>query len=229
MASQSMFRPTVGRLAAKVRMFILGVASLGLLGALGLGYAGYRAHQFSTAVGELPKAASLFRAQTAVLHQLSDMEKAFDRYLLDGNSSSLELMDRDKSSVEQYVQIAQQDPELQSDKLMPEMLAKAQAWRSQVQPLIDERKNLPAGQGLSEEFLSHYRQNRPSLDLIGYEIKAEGAYRHPLENLTESEKQTKVWFLLFCLSTALLLIVAILALAASALRHVGSMRSAAGS
>lgn len=224
-----MFRPTIGRLATKVRMFILGLASLGLLGALGLGYAGYRAHQFSTAVGELPKAASVFRAQTAVLHQLSDMEKAFDRYMLDGNSSTRELLERDKASVEQYVQIAQQDPELKNDRLLPEMLTKAQAWYSQAQPLIEERKNLPPGQGLSEEFLAHYRQNRPNLNLIGFEIKAESAYRQPLENLTESEKQTKIWFLVFCLSTALLLIVAILALAVSALRHVGTMRSAAGS
>ena len=224
-----MFPQSTGRPALKVRMLILGLVLLGLLGALGLGYAGYRAHQFNVALGELPQAASLFRAQTAVLHQLSDMEKAFDRYILDGNSSSLELVDRDKSSVEQYVQMAQQYPELRADKLMPEMIAKAQAWRSQAQPLIDERKNLPPGQGLSEQFLEHYRQNRPNLDLIEYETKAEAAFRRPLENISDSQKQTKIWFLVFCLSTALLLIVAILVLAVSALRHVGTMRSTANS
>ncbi len=221
-----MSRLPLGRLAAKARTFILGLVLLGLLGALGVGYAGYRAHQLSVAVSQLPQAATLFRAQTAVLHQLSDMEKAFDRYMLDGNSANLELMQRDKASVEEYTRIAQQDPELRADNLLPEMVAKAQAWYSQVQPLVDQRKNLPAGQGLSEEFLSHYRQGRPDLDLIGFEIKAESAYRHPLEDLADSEKQTKVWFLVACLTAALLLIVFMLALAAGALRHVGSMRNA---
>lgn len=221
-----MSRPPLGRLAAKARMFIVGLVLLGLLGALGLGFAAYRAHQLSVAMSELPKAASLFRSQTAVLHQLSDMEKAFDRYMLDGNSANLELMQRDKASVEQYLQIAQQDPELQADKLLPEMVAKSQAWYSQVQPLVEQRRNLPAGLGLSEEFLSHYRQGRPDLDLIGFEIKAESAYHHALEGLAGAEKPTKIWFLVACLTAALLLIVFILALAGGALRHVGSMRSA---
>jgi hypothetical protein len=221
-----MSRLLIGQLAAKARMLILVLVLLGLLGAVGLAYSGYRAYQFSAAVGELPSAASLFRAQTAVLHQMSDMEKASDRYMLDGNSSTRELLERDKASVEQYVQMAQQDPELKNDRLLPEMLAKAQAWYSQVQPLLEQRKSIPPGQGLSEEFLAHYRQNRPDLDLIGLEIKAESAYRHPLENLASAEKQTKGWFLATCITIALLLTLSILALAVRVLRHVGSMRSA---
>jgi hypothetical protein len=128
-------------------------------------------------------------------------------------------MERDKESVEQ---LAQQDAGLRADKLLQEMVAKAQGWYSQVQPLVEQRKNLPAGQGLSEEFLTEFRRASPDLNLISYEMKTESAYRQALEGV-ELEKQRRLGVLLTSLTAAILLIILAFASASAALRHVGGL------
>jgi len=219
MSTQPMYGGPVRRVARKVRLFLLALLLSGILGALGLGFAGYHAYQVGAAVSEYATAGSLYRAETAAIHQLSDMEKAFYRFLLDGNSSNLTLMERDKESVEQ---LAQQDAGLRADKLLQEMVAKAQGWYSQVQPLVEQRKNLPAGQGLSEEFLTEFRRASPDLNLISYEMKTESAYRQALEGV-ELEKQRRLGVLLTSLTAAILLIILAFASASAALRHVGGL------
>lgn len=211
-----MFRMPAGRMTGRVRIFILGLVMAGLVGALGLAFAGYRAHRFGASLSEYGPAASLYRARTTAIHQLSDMETVLHRFLLDGNSANLSLVDRDKAALEEF---AQQDPELQSDKLMQEMVAKEQRWYAQVQPLIQERKSLPEGQGISQDFLTHYRSVSPDMNLIKFEISTESAFRQAAEAV-QSEKQTRVWFLMTCLLAALLLVLVVLALAARALKQV---------
>jgi hypothetical protein len=180
---------------------------LGFLGALGLAYAGYRAHRISSAVSDYTAAASLHQARTTAIQRLSDMDSAFYRFLLDGNSVNLNLIERDKEALQQ---LAQQDSQTRSDKLLQDMLAREQQWYSQsAQPLIEQRKSLPAGQGVSEDFLSHYRAASPDLGIVNFENSVESEYRQSLQSLQESQKQTKIWFLLACIGAAVLLIVLI--------------------
>jgi hypothetical protein len=214
-------------LARRARASIMGLLVLGFLGALGLAYAGYRARQISAAVSDYAAAASLHQARIAAIQRLSDLETAFHRFLLDGNSLNLNLMERDKEALEQ---LAQQDPQTRGDKLLQDMVAKEQQWYSHTaQPLIDQRKNVPAGQGLSEDFLTHYRTASPDLGVINFENAAEGAYRQSLQGLQDSEKQARLWFLLACLAVAVLLIVLIFMLASGALKHIGGLQKSASS
>lgn len=216
-------RPTAaGSSAGKVRTFIFGLLASGLLGAAGLGFAGFRVHQLNAAVSDYPAAASLYRVRTAAVHQLSDMETAFNRFLLDGNSANLSLLERDRESVEQ---LAQQDPELKADKILQDMVAKEQQWYVQVaQPLMQQRKGLPAGQGLSEDFLARYRTSNADLGVISFEVGAEHAFRDSLEGLVQSERHTSSALSVTCLVAGVLLMILTFVLASGALRQVGGLQ-----
>src|SRR5215472_10156219 len=207
---------SAGSLAPRVRLFILVLVFLGLLGAVGLAFTAYRVHQLNVAVSDYGPAASLYRVRTAAIHQLSDMETSFHRFLLDGDSASLTLMQRDKERIEQ---MAQEDAELKADPLMQSLVAKEQQWYQQISPLIEERKNLPGGQGLSEDFVSHFRTLSPDLDVVSFEVRAEQDYRHALEGMAEPQKQAQVRFSVMSWFVAVLLIILIIALAGAALRH----------
>src|SRR5215472_14750038 len=211
---------STGTLARRVRLFVFSLVVLGLLGPIGMAYAAYRVHQLNTAVAEYGPAASLYRVRTAAIHQLSDMETSFHRFLLDGSSASLNLMQRDKERIEQ---MAQEDPELKTDQLLQSMVAKEQKWFEQVAPLIEERKNLPPGQGISEDFVAHYRVLNPDLDVVRFESSAERDYRHTLEALNQSEQSTGLGFFVTWLTGAVVLAVLMLALAVAALRHISGM------
>jgi len=212
---------SVGRLVRRVQIFVLGLLLLGVLGAASLGFAGYRLYQLNAEMSSYAPAASLYRVRTSVIHQLSDMETALHRFLLDGNSASLTLLQRDKERIEQ---IAQEDPELRADKLLQSLVAKEQQWYQQVSPLIEERKSLPPGQGLSEDFVSHFRTLSPDLDVVSFEVRAEQDYRHALEAMAQPEKQAQVRFSVMSWLVAALLIVLTIALAGAAMRHVGGVR-----
>jgi hypothetical protein len=229
MSSQPTTRPRLPAvsLARRARASIVGLLLLGFLGALGLAYAGYRAHRISAAVSDYASAASLYQARNSAIQRLSDLETSFHRFLLDGNSVNLNLMERDKEALEQ---LAQQDSQTRADKLLQDMVAKEQQWYSHTaQPLIDQRKNLPTGQGISEDFLSKYRTASPDLGVVNFENSADGAYRQSLQSLLDSEKQARLWFLLACLAGAALLIVLIFMLASGALKHIGSLQKSGGS
>jgi hypothetical protein len=222
-----MTRLSATSLARRVRAYIVGLLLLGFLGALGLAYAGYRAHRISAAVSDYAGAASLYQARSTAIQRLGDIETAFHRYLLDGNSVNLNLIERDKEAL---AQLAQQDAQSRADKLLQDMVAREQQWYSQTAlPLIDQRKSLPAGQGLSEDFLSHYRTASPDLGIINFENSAEGAYRQSLQGLMQSERQTRFWFLLACFAVALLLTILIFALASGSLKHVSSLQKSGSS
>jgi hypothetical protein len=188
-----------------------------VLGAVGLAFNAYRIHKLNAAVSDYGPAASLYRVRTAAIHQLSDMETSFHRFLLDSDSASLTLMQRDKEHIEQ---MAQEDPELKSDQLLQSMVTKEQKWSEQIAPLIEERKNLPAGQGISEDFIAHYRVLNPDLDVVRFESGAERDYRHTLEALNQSEQQTGLGFFMISLTGAVLLAILLLVLALGALRHL---------
>jgi len=211
---------SAGSLAPRVRLFLLALVLLGLLGTAGLAYAAYRVHQLNLAVRGYGPAASLYRVRTAAIHQLSDMETSFHRFLLDGDSASLTLMQRDKERIEQ---MAQEDAELKADPLMQSLVAKEQQWSAQIAPLIEERKNLPGGQGISEGFVDRYRVLNPDLDVVRFESGAERDYRHSLEALTQSEPQTGLGFFVTWLTAAVVLAILTLTLAVGALRQMSGL------
>jgi hypothetical protein len=212
---------SVGRLVRRAKIFVFGLLLLGVLGAAGLGFAGYRLYQLNAEMSSYAPAASLYRVRTSVIHQLSDMETALHRFLLDGDSASLTLLQRDKERIEQ---IAQEDPELKADKLLQSLVAREQQWYQKVSPLIEERKNLPSGQGLSEDFVSHFRTLSPDLDVVSFEVLAEQEYRHALEAMAQPEKQAQERFSVMCWFVAVLLIVLVIALAGTSVRHLGGIR-----
>jgi hypothetical protein len=68
--------------AAWARM--IGLLLLGLLGAVALAYYGYQLHRLNAAVNTYQLAVFQYQMRTEAIDRLSDMEAAFNRYLLDG-------------------------------------------------------------------------------------------------------------------------------------------------
>src|SRR5438105_14657477 len=133
--------------------------------------------------------------RTEAIDRLSDMEAAFNRYLLDGNSANTGLIEADKQRIEQ---LAQANVEVQNDKLLQSLVAAEKKWYTQaVQPLIEERRKLAAGQGLPEDFLAKYRGAPQDLQIINLEMDAEKAQRGTQQNLEHTENEMHLLWLPF--------------------------------
>lgn len=218
--------PPAGRLARMARIFILGLLLASLIGPLGLLYAGYKAYRSSSAVGEYARAALLYQSRTEAMRRLSDMETAFNRFLLDGNSVNLTLMQRDKEAIDQ---LANRNVGGEQDKLLHDLAAKSQQWYTQAaQPLIEQRKNLQSGQGISEEFLSHYRAANSDLGMINFEAEIEKGYNSALQGLQQAQQHLSIWLSLAYLAGAICAGVLAFAMASGAMRHVGNLKTAIG-
>src|SRR5262249_15457903 len=158
--------------------------------------------------------------------RLYDMETAFHRFLLDGNSANLTLMQRDKEAMDQ---LAHANPAGQDDKLLGEVAAKAQQWQTQVaQPLIDQRKALPSGQGISEACVAHYRAAGSDLGASSFEMEAEKEYNTALQGLADAQRRMSIWVSLAYLGAAVAAGILAFFLASGALRHVGDLKTAIG-
>src|SRR5579871_4226378 len=132
------------KLARKAWMRVTGLLLLGLLGATALAFYGYQIHRLSGALNTFKDAESQYHSRSEAIRRLSDMETAFNRFLLDANSANLGLMESDKQRIEQ---LAQRDDSAKNDQLLQSLMAAEQKWDGQVaQPLIDERRKLAAGQ-----------------------------------------------------------------------------------
>jgi CHASE3 domain sensor protein len=222
MSSESITPVPAGRLARKVRMFILGLLLASLLGALGLLFAGYRVHRLRAAVSDYADAAQLHRSRTEAIRSLNDMENAFNRFLLDGNSANLTLAQRDKETIER---LAHQDAAAKNDKLVNDLAARAEQWYTQVaQPLIERRKNLPAGQGLSEDFLTHYRASGSDPGAVKYELETQRDYNSALQGLQEAQQKMSFWVSLAFLAVAVGAGVFGFAMASGALKHTTHLK-----
>jgi hypothetical protein len=227
MSTQATSPPPAGRPARKARVFILGLLLAGLIGPLGLLYAGYQAYRAKSEVSIYSGAASLYRSRMDAIHRLYDMETAFHRFLLDGNSANLTLMQRDKEAIDQ---LAHRDPAGDDDKLLRDVAAKAQQWQTQVaQPLVDQRKALPSGQGISEDFLAHYRAAGSDLGASSFEMETEKDYNTALQGLADAQRRISIWFSLAYLAAAVGASILAFFLASGALRHVGDLKTAIGS
>ena len=213
------------KLARKAWMRIAGLLLLGLLSACALAFYGYQLHRLDGALNSYKAAASQYHARTEAIHRLSDMEAAFNRYLLDANSANLGLMQSDKQRIEQ---LGQWDADAQHDQVLQNLVAAEQKWYGQaVQPVIEERRKLAAGQGLPEDFLAKYRAAPQDLQLINAEMATENAHHQAQQALEQTEAQLHWLWLPYPLAG--LLIISVIALGVSALKSVNHLKQAAES
>jgi hypothetical protein len=204
---------------------VAGLLLLGLLGAAALAFYGYQIHRLDAALNSYKDAAQQYHVRTEAIHRLSSMEAAFNRYLLDGNSANLGLIQADKQRIEQ---LAQWDADAQHDQLMQNLVAAEQKWHGQiVQPIIEERRKLQAGQGLTEDFLARYRASGQDLQVINFEIATENAHHQAQQVLQQTENQLPWLWLPYPLAG--LLVISVIALSVGAFKSVNHLKQAAES
>lgn len=190
------FPPAKLARAAWARMTAL--LLLGLVAAAALGFYGYELYRLNGAVNSYQQAVFQYQMRTEAIDRLSDMEAAFNRYLLDGNSANTGLIQADKQRIEQ---LAQANADAQNDKVIQSLLATEQKWYGQaVQPMIEERRKLAAGQGLPEDFLVKYRAAPQDLQILNFEMTAENAYHQAQQALEQAEDQLRWRWLPFPLA-----------------------------
>jgi flagellar basal body-associated protein FliL len=213
--------PTAGSLARKAQAQVLGVLVLGLLAAAGLGYAGYQLHQLNSTLNQYTEAAAQHQGRMEALNLLYEMETSFARFLLDGNSANLGLMQRDRDSLEQ---LAQREPS-RNDKVLQNLVSQEKRWYSErAQPLIEQRRNLPAGQGLSEDFLARYRTSGTGLELLDPQLISQTANGDAFRQLMESQRKLSVWLTVGYFAAAILVVLGVCVLAWGAVKAIAGLR-----
>jgi hypothetical protein len=211
------------KLARRAWMSLAALLLLSLLAAVGLGFYGYQLHRLDSALAAYKQAAAQYQVRTEAIHRLRDMETAFNRYLLDGNSANLGLIQADKQRIEQ---LAQWDADAQHDQLLQSLVAAEQKWHGQiVQPIIEERRKIAAGQGLPEDFLAKYRSSGQDLQLIAFETNAENAHHQAQQALQQSQNEVRWLWLPYPL--AALLVFGVVALTVGAVKRVHQLKLAA--
>jgi hypothetical protein len=213
--------PSKRSLRFKARAQLSGLILVALLAAIALGYAGYKLHQLSSAAKDFSALAQRHRLQVEAVGRLSAMENAFNRFLLDGNSASQALLETNRQSLEQ---MAQQNDEAKNDGLVQQALAREQQWYPRAQQLIEERKRLAANQGLTEEFLNHYRAADPSLGVINFQSASEEAYNRGLQSLVAAQQRAG-WTPFIAYLVAAALIIALFPLAPAAFRSMRGLHT----
>ena len=204
---------------------VIGVLLFGLLAAIALAFYGYQLHLLTGAVNSYQQAVFQYQMRTEAIDRLSDMEAAFNRYLLDGNSANTGLLEADKQRIEL---LAQANADAKNDKVLQNLVTVEQKWYGQaVQPMIEERRKLAAGQGLPEDFLAKYRAAPQDLQIINFEMTAENAYHQAQQSLQRAEDQLRWRWIAFPL--ALLVAVGTIWLGFGAMRSVSYLKQAAES
>src|SRR6478609_10496031 len=204
---------------------VIGLLLLGLLAAAALGFYGYELHRLNGALSSYQLVVLQYQMRTEAIDRLSDMEAAFNRYLLDNNSANTGLLQADKQRIEQ---LAQANADAQNDKVLQQLVAAEQKWYGQaVQPLIEERRKLAAGQGLPEDFLAKYRAAPQDLQIINFEITAENTYHQAQQALEQSENQLRWLWLPYPLAG--LLVIGVIALTIGGIKSVNHLKQAAES
>jgi len=177
------------KLARAAWFRVIGVLLLGLLAAVALGFYGYELYRLNGALSRYQQAMLQQQMRTEAINRLSEMDVSLNRYLLDGNSANTGLIQADKQRIEQ---LAQSNADAQNDKLLQGLVAAEQKWYTQaVQPLIEERRKLAAGQGLPEDFLAKYRAAPQDLQIVNFEIATENAHREALQGLQQTQDQLR--------------------------------------
>ncbi len=211
------------KLARAAWFRVIGVLLLGLLAAAALAFYGYELYRLNGALSKYQQAMLQHQMRTEAINRLSEMDVSFNRYLLDGNSANTGLIQADKQRIEQ---LAQTNTDAQNDKLLQGLVAAEQKWYTQaVQPLIEERRKLAAGQGLPEDFLAKYRAAPQDLQIVSAEIATENAHREALQALQQAQDQLRWRWLPFPLAG--LAILGMLWLVIGAVKNVSYLKQAA--
>ena len=211
------------KLARAAWLRVFGVLLLGLLAAVALAFYGYELYRLNGALSKYQQAMLQHQMRTEAINRLSEMDVSFNRYLLDGNSANTGLIQADKQRIEQ---LAQTNTDAQNDKLLQGLVAAEQKWHAQaVQPLIEERRKLPAGQGLPEDFLAKYRATPQDLQIVNFEIATENAHREALQALQQTQDQLPWRWLPFPLAG--LAIIGMIWLVIGAVKNVSYLKQAA--
>jgi hypothetical protein len=211
------------KLARKAWLRVTSLLLLGLLAAAALAFYGYELYRLNGALSIYQQAMLQHQMRTEAIDRLSEMDVSFNRYLLDGNSANTGLLQADKQRIEQ---LAQANTDAQNDKLLQGLVAAEQKWYGQaVQPLIEERRKLAAGQGLPEDFLAKYRAAPQDLQMVNLEIATENAHREALQALQQTEDQLRWRWLPFPLAG--LAIIGMIWLAMGAMKNVSYLKQAA--
>lgn len=211
------------KLARRAWMRVLCLLLLGLMGAAALGFYGHQLHRLDSALNIYKQADLQHQVRTEAIHRLSDMETAFNRYLLDENSANVGLLQSDKQRIEQ---LGQSGDEAKHDQLLQNLVAGEQKWYGQaVQPITEERRKLAAGQGLPEDFLGKYRAASQDLQLINSEIATENDYRAAQQALEQTQDQLRWLWLPYFL--AVVLMICVIWLTIGAVKNVSYLRQAA--
>src|SRR6476469_1439867 len=191
------------KLARAAWLRVIGVLLLGLLAAAALAFYGYELYRLNGALSKYQQAMLQHQMRIEAINRLSEMDVSFNRYLLDGNSANTGLIQADKQRIEQ---LTQANADAQNDKLLQSLVAVEQKWYTQaVQPLIEERRKLAAGQGLPEDFLAKYRAAPQDLQIINFEVTAESAYHQAQQSLQQAEDQLRWRWIAFPLAGLLML------------------------
>src|SRR6478752_7951149 len=186
------------KLARAAWLRVIGLLLLGLLAAAALGFYGYELYRLNGALSSYQQAVLQYQMRTEAINRLSEMDVSFNRYLLDSNSANTGLIQADKQRIEQ---LAQANADAQNDKVLQQLVATEQKWYAQaVQPLIEERRKLAAGQGLPEDFLAKYRAAPQDLQIVSAEIATENAHREALQALQQTQDQLRLRWLPFPLA-----------------------------
>lgn len=211
------------KLARAAWVRVIGVLLLGLLAAAALAFYGYELYQLNGALSRYQQAMLQHQMRTEAINRLSEMDVSFNRYLLDGNSANTGLLQADKQRIEQ---LAQTSEDAKNDKVLQQLVATEQKWYGQaVQPLIEERRKLAAGQGLPEDLLAKYRAAPQDLQIVNVEIATENAHREALQALQQTQDQLRWRWLPFPLAG--LAIIGMIWLAMGAMKNVSYLKQAA--
>ncbi|HEX4603519.1 MAG TPA: hypothetical protein VH724_05955 [Candidatus Angelobacter sp.] len=212
----------LAKLARRAWVRLIGLLLLGLLAAAALGFCGYRLHQLNGAAKAYRLATEQYQARTEAIHRLSDMEAAFNRYLLDGNAANQGLLEADRQRIEELGK-----GNAQNDDVLKNLVALEQKWYAQaVQPLMDARHALAAGQGLPEDFLGKYRNAPQDLQIINLKMAAADAQRQSQQVMQQSEIGAVRWL---PIPLAVLLMISMLWLGVGAIKSVNHLKQAAES
>src|ERR1700743_3628388 len=104
MSSDLIISPSAARLARQAWIRVIALVLLSLPGMIALGYYGYQIRRLEAAKNNYKDAEQQYHVRTQAIHRLSDMEAAFNRYLLDANTANLDLLQSDKQRIEQLAQ-----------------------------------------------------------------------------------------------------------------------------
>jgi len=131
-----------------------------------------------------------------------------------------------EASKQRIEQLAQQDANAQNDQLLQNLVTAEKKWYSQtVQPMVEERRKLAAGQGLPEDLLAKYRSTPQDLQLVSSEVATENAHRDAQEALQQTQEQIR--WLWVPIPLAALLALGVIWLTVHAMKGVHHLKLAA--